>query len=652
MKFKKIKFLMGGIVLSTLAPLSAVSCFYDSDNSVKFSDKFVKNNLFNNVTFNPKDGYFKKDEAYKQKEFVKDIIETKKLIYTFSNVDVALPNIVSVDNQHLNKLFNDFYELDYSSIKINTNKINDYKNQFDAVKEKIKKEKDAYPNTDSDGQYVWDRLKYVEELLGTNFNNLEALKTTISELTNEIQEYKELEPNQTHKDLFRIKRYIFNDKRDTGILVDKEKEIQKRLIALDNFFYFDLTNIKNVVTEADVKWIVNAFIKDTPFATYDVLSKESSKNETSAEEYLKIGNPILSHDSSSYKFNVSISPQIVEDAIPRNVFEKITGNNLNLFLNSQNKRGSELLKELFKNFITNYSNFKVDSLDSLSNGISLGFGPTHLLQGIDRINKEKSFEFQIFTFEKDQPDKQIELDAQQNEEFLKNPIEFIESHLYLIIYKYSSDSINELRNRINKYVNLNNTLRAQMSTNPKSSSLNSRLIKENEARIVEAEVKLKKFEEEIEEVERIQTSRAYIDKLNLPEKDEQFLTKFRQDHKEDIDKIINFVREEANIAKSTQFSLNEIFAKILFLLENKTQIILGTKPSKTDSTQREKTYWLEVQESNEEWKAYDIYSLFQDTKTASSLDNVNFNDYEITKEKINQGQFIIDPAFVRIANVK
>ncbi|QKT05358.1 hypothetical protein [Mycoplasma sp. OR1901] len=641
MKFKKIKFLIGGVVLTTLAPLSTVSCFYDNDNSVKFSDKFVKNNLFNNVAFNPVEGYFKNNEAYKQREFINNIIKTKKLTYTFSNVDVALPNIVSVDNEHLRKKFNDFYLIENNNLKINDQKITEYKNKFDTFTEKRNQEKEKYENN----SYILERIEYVDELSKINFTSLDVLKNTIDELKNNIKEYKALEPNKEHKTLSRIKKYIFNDKRDTGILVEKERIIQKDLIALDNFSYFDLSNTKNVVTNADVKWIVEHFVKNTPFATYDVLSKESSKEDEQANEYLKIGQPILTYDSSSYKFNVSISPQIVENAIPRNVFEKIAGKNLDLFLKSKQAKGSMLFKELYKNFITNYSNFKVESLDSVSNGISLGFGPTHLLQSIDRINKERSDEYQIFTYEieKYNDKKQIELTTEQNEEFLKNPVEFVKSHLYLIIYKKRDDSLNSLHNTINNYTSLNNTLNEQIKNNPKTASLNKRLIKENDAKIVQAQIKLKKFEEDLIEVERIQTSAAYLNN-SLPEKDQQFLDKFKLDHKEDIDFIVNFVAKETEIATSTQFSLVEIFAKMMFLLDNRSQIILGTNQGK-------KTYWLELQESNGEWKAYDVYSLFKATKDSASAENINFDDYQL-KDKIDNGEFIIDPAFIKIANVK
>ncbi|MHA3796008.1 coiled-coil domain-containing protein [Mycoplasma sp. VS31B] len=441
-KFKKLPLFLGAFGALSALPLSAISCMYNDNPTVVYAQKFIDNN-----------GFIVKDRIASTKkpnlvQFENDLFNSKFLTYTFTNFYLEPQSIVKVNNKNYEVTVDNLYSADNKNnqLIIQESKINklpseDVKND---IKEKITKlnaslaeyfEKIA--KNDSDVENIPSGFRTLQGLIDATYMpraTFTALKFIVYDENGQPVKFFN-EEKQKWEDK------VDNDaKRLVSVLVNDLKNVFS-YTWLDTVHYKD-----QIVTEQDVKEVVENFLKNTPYYSAYIDNMNDPKDKKGDNHVLKWDEP-----THSAVFNFQ---QIIKyyNAIPTEnmqSFQKAFFGSLdNLAFGEVSKNPIKYFKDIFKQMSTRFNNYAVNVGALPVNGISLGFAPENLIYGVNPSSGQSSDKFTVFNpvvDDKNNPitDKTI-LTQQEQINFLSNPYLYFWTHTYQLFFETRNKAYNNL----------------------------------------------------------------------------------------------------------------------------------------------------------------------------------------------------------------
>ncbi|MHA3845848.1 hypothetical protein ACX1NA_01510 [Mycoplasma sp. VS276A1] len=459
--FKKFTWILGATLTATTIPLTAVSCFYSDDYTVKYAQKFiskdgngfsVKNRLTSQAKYN-------KPELVK---FENALFDNVLLLYTFSNFNYSPKNIVDVDNNDYSVVVNDLYSVDYKKNTIaiqekNIDKIknpdvrNDYKNGIEKLIKVI-------------NEYFEDMKNNPKKYAGVPsiYRSISGFMDALSLRIEALENFKVYKSNvETGKVSTEIDETITKTVDDIRNGLDKYRNAKDFMFPM-----MPNSNETYEVTKSDAEAVLDNFLKDTPFYNAYIFAMNSDKD---------INKPFhWDSTTKSGSFNYRVLAKSY-DSLPTSFFQtiqkKLLNSNEEFNFNLVASKPKEAISNVFDKMKTNYSKYNVALYVDDSRGMKLGFSPEYLLQGIDPDDPYKdgklnaSQDFLVFNIEKVN-DKEIKsvLTEEEQSQFLDSPFEFYWTHIF-DIYIYTKATL-ELQIESNKKTIEFNKAKINSSNNP------------------------------------------------------------------------------------------------------------------------------------------------------------------------------------------
>ncbi|MFV8434774.1 hypothetical protein ACNQ17_00510 [Mycoplasma sp. Sp48II] len=437
--FKKFGLIFGSSIAASIIPFSAVSCFYSSDFTVKYAEKFVGEN---GNGFSTKDRLTKQDK-YNKPELIKfedALYNNVLLLYTFSNFNYSPKNIVTVNNDSYLAVVNDLYT------------VNNEKNSITLQEKNIAKIR----NTDIQKEFT-NGIKVLSEEIDKYF---ELIKSDPKKYAGIPELYRTISGFMTSltmkaEALDSMKIYLADPKtgkvtttEDTALAKNVET-IRSGLLRYkkaSDFVFPKMPNSDSTyeVTKEDAEAVINHFLKDTPFYNSYLTAMNSSEIDDKNKPF------VWDSASKSGVFNYRSLAKSY-DSIPTVFFQRmqktLLGSNEKYNFNLVSSNPKTALEKIFNLMKTSYSTYSVSLFADSSRGMKLGFSPEYLLQGIDpddHFDKEgkivSSQDYLVFNIKR-VSDKEIEsvLSQEEQAQFLNNPFEFYWSHVFdIFIYRKAS----------------------------------------------------------------------------------------------------------------------------------------------------------------------------------------------------------------------
>ncbi|MCU9939113.1 hypothetical protein NWQ34_06100 [Mycoplasmopsis felis] len=355
-RIKKLKSILLLTSISTITSLSAVSCFYNNDRTVKYAREFIKEN-----------GFKVKDRVItnnaKLQNFENELYNSKYLSYTFENVGLKYEKDFQISNSHFLTAIGDFVEPVSENILINETKLNNFKENLNQIK----------------SSYTGNNQTHLD-LFESNEQIYQKLINDISSLRDKVLEYKNynLSNNESKKTFSIIAKYKFKES-ESSDLNKIEREIQRLIPSINNVMYYNITDYSQVITLQQITDIVKNFVKNTPLAIYYQTYLDNLNNPNSAFDPFR---KVIEYNKADSSFKISLIDWTISNNIDSTLFNISLDN-----LNKENEKlsypqidGIKSLKTLWTTFKTvspSYALFPENSdkhLESIRNGIRDGFG--------------------------------------------------------------------------------------------------------------------------------------------------------------------------------------------------------------------------------------------------------------------------------------
>ncbi|EIE42051.1 hypothetical protein MCANUFG4_01393 [Mycoplasmopsis canis UFG4] len=601
---KKIKFLFTSSIFAAAIPFTAVSCLYENDSTVVYAKSFIKEN-----------GFLDKERVANKNnkvllDFENNLYTTNFLTYDFSSINLRFKfNRIEINNKHLSKKIENLLDIKDKSISIIQNKYLELQKIIQQGKEDYKKYLTNNPSKNDQNTNDIKLLLNENDLVLNNFDKkIELVKDKINEYYNK---------NKGTKTLKEILKLDFEDREETEA-IKNEKFIKSNLSSILNVNVYDLTleKLDLVITYDQIEEILENFVKNTPWAAYYYWFKYE-KNATTKSSYKPIAD-MLTFDKSSLSYIIEFSPLIINNGIPSSIFQIIRDKVQKTFDNKLKKNNSKkVLKTIWNEFIKISPSYNVDSylIESTDQGITSGFGPIHLAQGVNSATGNKDDKFKIFN----EP-----LTNEQTPDFLQNPKKYLEmnidkifleekEHNVLIEIQKRKSNIDGLKKQIS-----NSKDKKQVNNLKSEIRREERAIKNLETKLLTVDKFRKDAAKVLEELKKSPNSsdlKSQLDKIKEP------FTK-------DIETVTKRLKEGIEVSQTSHFSLANLFSNLLFLNGvYKTQVIKGyskefklvPKAEETDDPRTRKIfkYWVEFEE-NGQWYIFDVYQLLKDFQQLKS----------------------------------
>ncbi|WBP84261.1 hypothetical protein [Mycoplasmopsis edwardii] len=596
---KKFKFIFAGSILTSMIPLTAVSCLYEKDDTVVYAREFLQENPFLSKT------RVANQNNKVLKNFEDNLYTTNILTFDFSIIDLRFKfNTMKVNNEHLVQTIDNIVKIEGQNISLNQKNYDKFKKLINETETNFYKyiasHSDLSQRTNDDIVLLINQNKLISQDFDKKFEELKEL----------INEYKN--DYKGTKSLLEILKTIFaTDK--TSSIIELEKKIQSSLSSLlsKSIYYIHVNDFDQVVTYDQLDAIVQNFVKNTPWAAYYYWSKvESSKPASSRSEYAPTPE-FITFDQTSLSYKIEFRVDIVNNGIPSPAFQEIWNSIKKEYSQKARKEDAKKVFSLVWNkFLELSPSYKVDEtlLESTKFGIRQGFGPFYLALGINPSTKAEDLNYRVFR----EP-----LSPTETLEFLENPSAYVDNNLDKILLtnkEYAKESKIKSENEEIKKLRSASGDRALNEQKIAVSKNRIALLKEELQVVHEFRAKYLALKSQLKDNPGSQEILDKIKKLKAP-------------YEKDIE-IVHKKIEEKGLAdsKTTHFSLADLFSKLLFLNGvYKTQV---TKVFKTND-QGEKVYRYIVEffdEKQNKWFAISIYDLLkaQQSNKATKVDISNY----------------------------
>ncbi|TDV24153.1 hypothetical protein BCF59_0101 [Mycoplasmopsis mustelae] len=633
MKYKLIKrFLITSLVASPL-PFTAVSCLYQNNPTIRYAEDFANEN-----------GFIIKDRVADQKiqqlvEFENKLYNSNFLQYTFANVSLRLKqSTLTIDNSHLLKKITNLFKTEGNGVELNQEKLKLIENQTKKIQELLK----TYQTRNN------ATIPEVEDIIARNQSEIDNIKSQNEKIIEKLKEYQNLQGSK--KTVTEMLYHKYSSK-ETTPADNLEQEIISIFNSLKEVEFYEITNLSLVITKDKVMKIVENFIKDTPFAAgLNYVANASSADLNNFEPFSKLINYI----KSTGTFEVKINDKIPGNTILSSLLSKILNKTKILDNNVSYKQidANKILTDIWTEFYNAYPTYRLENdesnnknLENDKKGISFGFGPIYLIYGFsptDRItsNTQENQDYKVFN---------IKLTDEQQKQFLGNPHLYLLKHPDILFYrtinnanqeiKKDNESITKNNETIELKIKSINELKAQLNKEPNNEKIKNQIKKEekivnilkNSIRTLGQRIKQNthsiNFYNTI--IPKVKEALLQLDNPNLTvEQKKQYqdiIDQFKANSiiSADTKRLNELITEKFDDAKTSQYSLADLIAKLLFL--NKVYKAQSVRGYRLNGNRKQLTYWVEFYNYKEaKWKLFDVYDLFKTLKTNK---NANINDF-------------------------
>ena len=264
----------------------------------------------------------------------------------------------------------------------NEKELNNYTNQNDLIKKKIKLLKEKEEQLDKINEQLKKSLSFITGKYDNKFNNNYILKSltgeqNINEIQNKIKEFNKENEILTDK-LKENKNIIINLKKKIGEMTDSKKNSRKNSININ----YNQNNSNNIIKLKDLKEKINEHIKDikkqnNEYITLEdknkvlekriqtlkkqikddennnlnkintkIISKNNNDNYIEKEKYIKIKEK--NNDLQKLLEQLNKVQNNKEDKLKEILF-KINNNNLLEIINDEDKEEKEMIDYINKN---------------------------------------------------------------------------------------------------------------------------------------------------------------------------------------------------------------------------------------------------------------------------------------------------------------
>ncbi|UUM20014.1 hypothetical protein NPA11_01070 [Mycoplasma sp. 1578d] len=581
MKKKNIfKTLLATLAISTTSA-SAVSCLYESHPTVIYAKSYAYNNPFLN-----KPRIATKYGNKSLINFENSLFNKANLILFLDRVNYTFEGNYDISNKELEKIINNAVEI-------------------------------------KNDQFIKNQ-KAITQI--TNTNALKYFNQQFDKLNQKLSEYQKGSNAKKLTDLLSLD-FSITDKNKIKY-TQEEKEIYKLYELLKDYRFIDISDPNKLVTEAKVREIIENYFKDTPF--YSEYLKNKTLPLDDSRSMIKVEKN--GEDIANISFSYVRSGLVPFNSIPYNRFidfAKIIKPDFSARELTDSKDAYLKVFEYMKK-----QNYIVD--DTAKRGMSLGFGPSFLLEGKNPEDDKPSDEFKVFSNQANIIALTPEAEKLRKE-FLADPIKFFESHLELINYNSLVTILRRVqgrKNNIEKNKDPKLTARLQQFYNKDKNA--AQLLQSQLDNFLAAYKKLKLDQAQNAPQSQINQEQAQVEELKKP-----FL--------KDIEKIRKIVQDGIEKARTNINHFVELYAYALFTLgDYKVQIIKGTHQYPKDTQPRD-TYWLEFfDKKTNQWYMVDLYKGYLSYQKDSPF---TYNPEQELFTNLPSG-YTIDPSFKQIAHVK
>ncbi|MGZ9755513.1 hypothetical protein ACXYRR_01095 [Mycoplasma sp. 246B] len=632
---KKIKYLLFTTLSSCVVPLTAVSCLYQGDKTIQYAKDWVQQNGFN----------IKQRVADKNiptlVKFENNLYTANWLAYTYSDVDIRYQNLnVSINNSFLKTSLPTIITTAGKGVAFNQDNINFLANSillmqynFDQYNKKHKYQRQG------------------QDLINSNIILLNDIHTKQKQILEKLDAYHKINGKRSVAQIL-VHKYGTNEAGDD---IDLEKQILTLYQSLSKIEYYQIDDFNKVITEDKVKSIVYNFIKDTPLAVGINYVDYANKEQLEA---FKPVNKLLTYNNADISFKIDFANNIRGNTIDTNLVNLTLQKNkiLDSKIDYTKIDAKNTLKNIWNVFYKLYPNYRIETDESLPanledeiHGITRGFGPTYLIFGISPsatsdTKENKNDEYKVFS---------EKLSETEQSEFLSKPKEFIQNHIDMLYYKtYHSyintlpetletikktqENIEKLQQEIKQLQNDNDTKKLDEKISAlKAAEL---FVKNTNKKVDVYKIVIDYFEKTLPAVKKASEA---LRNPNLNATTKAQATKTINDFlnfevvKFDLDNIYKLIDKSFAESKTSQYSLADLFAKLLFLNKiYKTQSVLGYKIN-TDS--KKLTYWVEFyNQEDKKWYLFDVYGYYKAIKKDknSNIDTFIFDKLDNHFEKL------------------
>ncbi|QGZ97333.1 hypothetical protein GE118_00765 [Mycoplasma sp. NEAQ87857] len=614
-KLKKQKLLFfSAIATLAITPMTAVSCLYRNNPTVEYANSFVQDNPYTQkekITYTQDDLKIPALQAFENQFYNNEL-----LTYSFTLYNYGLTKAISIDNDHLKrnltKQVGKLYDFNKQGIEIKINQTN-----LDKIKD-LKTD----PDYDSLSKFI--------------SNAINRINQSYKEYVAYVNDYNAKDENKNKikiRTLEQIANTNYNDiVNSTPEYLKKETVIHKDIDTISTTTYLDYSNPKLVIDDQKVEAVVKNFLIDTPFYQKYI----RYQNDKDPEKRL------LTKKEGKWTFNLSKNNEIF-GAIPYSMFTSLYQEVKKRFGSiTQAKKDTKKILEIFLNDFKERS-FNVDLNQLINdNGIFLGFGPLNILYG-KNINTDKQDDaFTIFA-------RDYEFSPEQEEAFLKNPIQFFNSNLELLylpeVFKIKRDLENQ--KSLLKVAKPNEVKKIEFL----------------QKSIATYQNQLKTIEQHQQELIELANKRDEIVKSNDSNKEtlleqnmNQMIALAKKYFNSAYQKALTILKKAVAESKTNIQQLAKLYAVSIFGLGAfKTQIIKGYV---TNNDVKKATYWIEFFDTKDnKWYMFDTLKSYlaqrpnieQNIYPSSELSNYNFANELFTSLPAN---YELDENYLDVAHVK
>ncbi|SJZ55958.1 hypothetical protein [Mycoplasmopsis verecunda] len=436
LKFKKWKLILGSTIMLAGLPLTAVSCFYKDDSTVKYAQKFISEGG-NGFTVKERVTSQAKYNKPNLVKFENELYDNGLLKYSFSSFVYAPSKSLQVNNDNYIFTFKDLYTINENDNKFipNDKVINliPTKEGKDIALEKIQKLNDQMQSYLSDINSNNWKYKGVPKVYRSFQQLVDLANLPLSERTNIYNDNAINSVDEQSKNV--------TDNADTTITAQVQSLVSLISDAWSiKLFKFD--NPSDEVTMDDALQVIDNFLKDTPFyAKYLMNMAEFPNTNENRTKRIFYWDDINKTGTFNYLTILKLYnniPTPVFQTVQKDFFNSITEFN---FMNVYNQPKT-YLKKVFNLMSDRYKNYSVSLSANENRGIALGFAPEYLILGVNPdvisdyntdglIQSNKYQVFDTINTDNGRGGKTYTsvLTDEQQREFLSDPYIFFWSHL-------------------------------------------------------------------------------------------------------------------------------------------------------------------------------------------------------------------------------
>ncbi|MFV9451511.1 hypothetical protein ACNF36_01090 [Mycoplasma sp. 4463] len=415
---KAFPFLLGTAAVVTM-PLTAVSCLYEDDVTVKFAKNYDVNNSFVKRTQErSKDAdVIAKFKEWEQKpgliQFFKELDNSNVMTYTFTYWDFLFKNSFDIKNDDVKIVADKLYTISENHKSI-------------SVDEKVFSETLKDANNDAK-----DKARTLVGSVATLLNDYYASKdTNTKHPTEKVEDFEKVA----------IQKLTAKQLEDAGYS-EKQIAIVSKIDSLMKVVFFNEDPAKFISLE-DVKEALKIYFKNSPFM--DAIIEDETRDSNSR---------ILKQNAAdrSYTINFSVVNKTnsgISSSLFQSFFKTIQGSLLNFDYDSTISKERDMVSNIVNLLIQKSQSFTIkrdkdgNIMTQSLMGVGGGFSPLYFIDGLNPDTNEPSDDFKIFkqisidninkiTSHNITEFNQTALTPEEASEFSGDPLKFFQTHKYL-----------------------------------------------------------------------------------------------------------------------------------------------------------------------------------------------------------------------------